>query len=102
MREGIVVPAFLDAVIKLKKGKYTDVPVQSRFGWHIIKLNDIRKITSPPFDKVKNRVAGMIQEERVNAKLKELHMAANVVVAGAEKSAAAEDQKAEENSPPEK
>ena len=38
--KGAMVPAFEDAAFKLKKGQYTKTPVQTQFGWHLIKLTD--------------------------------------------------------------
>jgi len=61
------VPApFIDAVKKLKKGEYTQTPVQTPFGWHIIRVDDVRPITVPPYDGIK----GQLQQSLQNANLK--------------------------------
>ena len=44
---GGMVKSFGDAVVKLQKGLYTTVPVQTQFGWHVIKLEDIRDAQPP-------------------------------------------------------
>jgi peptidyl-prolyl cis-trans isomerase C len=59
-----MVPQFAAAVEGLKKGEYTQTPVQTQFGWHIIKLEDTREKAVPPFDQVKDRVAQILQQQR--------------------------------------
>lgn len=59
-----MVPQFATAVQGLKKGEYTQTPVQTQFGWHIIKLEDTREKPVPPFDQVKDRVAQILQQKR--------------------------------------
>lgn len=52
---GQMVPQFEDAAFKLKKGDVS-LPVQSQFGWHLIRLDDRRERSAPPFDSVKERI----------------------------------------------
>jgi peptidyl-prolyl cis-trans isomerase C len=55
---------FGDAVKTLKKGEMTQEPVQTQFGWHVIKLEDTRETAPPPFDQVKQQVNnGVIQKK---------------------------------------
>jgi peptidyl-prolyl cis-trans isomerase C len=55
---------FGDAVKGLKKGEMTSEPVQTQFGWHVIKLEDTREVAPPPFDQVKQQVTqGAIQKK---------------------------------------
>ncbi|MBA4171511.1 MAG: peptidylprolyl isomerase, partial [Hyphomicrobium sp.] len=57
---GQMVPQFEDAAFALKKGDISK-PVQSQFGWHVIKLEDRREKKLPTFDEVKDRIlASMI------------------------------------------
>ncbi len=60
------VKPFSDAMIKLEKGKYTEAPVQSQFGWHVIRLDDTRAVTPPAFDQVKNHLAENIQKREMS------------------------------------
>lgn len=53
---GNYVPEFSDAMTKLQKGQYTQVPVKSQFGFHIIKLEDERATQFPAFDEVKAQI----------------------------------------------
>ena len=48
-------------MIKLDKGKFTTVPVQTQFGWHVIEVDDIREAKVPPFDDVKTQLAQRMQ-----------------------------------------
>jgi peptidyl-prolyl cis-trans isomerase C len=61
------VPEFATAAEKLKKGQMTDTPVHTQFGWHIIRVDDIRDITPPPLDQVKAQIVQQIQQEKVQA-----------------------------------
>jgi peptidyl-prolyl cis-trans isomerase C len=61
-----MVKPFGDAVKTLKKGDITTEPVQTQYGWHIIKLEDTREVTPPPFDQVKAQVMkGVLQKKLV-------------------------------------
>lgn len=53
---GNYVPEFSEAMTKLQKGQYTQVPVKSQFGYHIIKLEDERATQLPSFDEVKAQI----------------------------------------------
>jgi peptidyl-prolyl cis-trans isomerase C len=53
---GNYVPEFSQALTKLQKGQMTDVPVKSQFGYHIIKLEDVRTTQFPSFDEVKGQI----------------------------------------------
>jgi peptidyl-prolyl cis-trans isomerase C len=50
------VKPFSDAMVKLNKGEYTAEPVKTQFGYHIIKLEDVRPSKIPPFDDVKENI----------------------------------------------
>lgn len=53
---GNYVPEFSAAMTKLQKGEVSAAPVQSQFGWHIIKLEDVRQSPFPAFDEVKEQL----------------------------------------------
>ncbi len=65
------VPEFTAAIKTLQKGQYTTTPIKSQFGYHIIKLNDVKtggSATSiPPFDKIKDQLKQQIQMEKTRA-----------------------------------
>ena len=59
------VPEFSKAMTALKKGDMTDAPVKSQFGWHIIRLDDVREAQFPEFESIK----GQIQQRLAQNKL---------------------------------
>ena len=59
------VKPFGDALTKLKKGQITDPPVQSQFGWHVIRLDDERATKIPPFEDLKNNIQQQMQQQVV-------------------------------------
>ncbi|MCL4791897.1 MAG: peptidylprolyl isomerase [Gammaproteobacteria bacterium] len=67
-----MVQPFADAVAALEKGKYTTVPVETQFGWHVILLEDTRKPTLPTLAEVKDRLQEMVQRKKIQTHLDEL------------------------------
>ncbi len=69
-----MVKPFSDATVALSKGTFTQEPVKTQFGWHIIKLNDVRKNTPPDLksvaDKIKRRDAAIKLQKEI-AKLQQ-------------------------------
>ena len=62
---GNYVPEFSQAMVKLNKGQTTDVPVKSQFGWHIIRVDDIRDAALPPIDQVRAQITQSLQQQRL-------------------------------------
>ncbi len=62
-----MVKPFSDAMVSLKPGEYTHVPVKTEYGWHVIKLVDTRPLTPPAFDGVKDRVAQIVLGKKFKA-----------------------------------
>jgi peptidyl-prolyl cis-trans isomerase C len=59
------VKEFSAALTSLKKGEYTKKPVKSQFGWHIIRLDDMRKAEIPPLEAVRSEIVKQIQQKRI-------------------------------------
>lgn len=59
------VPEFTEALVKLEKGKTTQTPVKSQFGWHIIRLDDVRDAQLPKLDEVKPQIAQQLQQQKL-------------------------------------
>ncbi len=66
------VKPFSDAMIALEKGKFTQVPVKSDFGYHIIKLEDSRETKKPDFNQVKEQLRQPAQRQQVEAMIAEM------------------------------
>ena len=72
------VKPFADALVKLKKGQLTDAPVQSPFGWHVIRLDDERAFKAPAFDEVKANLQRGMQQQLVQKAVADLRAKAKV------------------------
>jgi peptidyl-prolyl cis-trans isomerase C len=93
-----MVKPFADAVKTMQPGQLTEQPVQSQYGWHVIRLEDSRATSAPPFDEVKDRVKMFVQRKKLTAHLEELRKAAKVektAAAAAPATAAKTEEKAE-------
>lgn len=75
--EGAMVPEFEAAVTALEVGQVSE-PVQTQFGWHVVKLNDKRIADAPPLDEVREEIAGRLQQEAIEAHVKSLTDAAEI------------------------
>ena len=59
-----MVKPFAQAVMALKKGETTAAPVQTEFGWHVIRLDDTRETSPPAFDAVKDRLVQIVEAKK--------------------------------------
>ena len=70
--------AFSDAMVKLDKGKYTDAPVRTRFGYHVIQLDDVRSGRFPALAEVRPRIQQQLTQMRIDELVKSLRGKAKV------------------------
>ena len=75
---GSYVPEFSEAMAKLEKGKMTEVPVKTQFGYHIIRLDDTREAALPKFDDVKPQIAQQLQQQKLAKYQEDLRAKAKV------------------------
>ena len=75
---GSYVPEFTEALIKLDKGKVTQTPVKSQFGWHVIRLDDVREAELPKMEDVKPQIAQQLQQQKLVKFQEELRAKAKV------------------------
>ena len=75
-----MVPAFAEAAFALKKGEFSQTPVQTKFGWHVIKVDDRRVAPAPTFDQMKPQLTDEVARELVGQKMQELKAAAKIEV----------------------
>jgi peptidyl-prolyl cis-trans isomerase C len=72
------VKEFADALVALQKGKMTDVPVKSQFGYHIIRLDDTRDAQLPPVEQVKPQIVQQLSQQKLIAFQKSLRDKAKI------------------------
>ncbi|TMG77828.1 MAG: peptidylprolyl isomerase [Betaproteobacteria bacterium] len=72
------VKPFSEALTKLDKGKYTETPVQTQFGWHVIQLDDVRSAQFPAFDAIRQQLSTRMQEQEVQKFVGELRSKAKI------------------------
>jgi peptidyl-prolyl cis-trans isomerase C len=71
-------PPYLQAVVALQKGGYTQSPVQTHVGWHVIMLDDVREAPKPLLEKVKPILAKGLAEQQWQKHLTELRSGAKI------------------------
>ena len=76
--EGQMVPEFAKAAFALPVGKYTEQPVKTQFGWHVIKVEDKRIKQPPSFDQVKAQLRQVVLRDKYFAMVKQTREAAKV------------------------
>jgi peptidyl-prolyl cis-trans isomerase C len=75
---GVFDKSFADAMVALTKGRMTDAPVRSRFGFHIIQLDDVRPVKIPPLSEVKPQLQQRLMQIKVDKMVSELRAKAKV------------------------
>ena len=75
---GNYVAEFSQALTGLAKGKMTETPVKTQFGYHIIRLDDIRDAQLPKFEEVKPQITQQMQQQKMNKYQEELRAKAKV------------------------
>ncbi len=75
---GNYVAPFAEALTKLNKGQLTEQPVQTPFGWHVIRLDDVRPLKIPPFEEIKNNLTQRVLQRQFEGAVNELRAKAKV------------------------
>ncbi len=72
------VKPFSEAMTALKAGEYTQTPVKSQFGYHVIRLEETRDAQFPPFEEVKGQIAESLQQRKLQAFQQDLKKKAKI------------------------
>ena len=75
-KPGSYVPEFATALQGLQKGQMTDTPVKTQFGYHIIRVEDVRTAQFPSFDEVKDKVKQQMEQVKLQEYQESLRKAA--------------------------
>jgi len=75
---GRYVKPFGDVLVKLKKGQMTDAPVNTNFGWHVIRLDDVRDVKFPTFEEAKPNLQQQMQRQAQEKALADLRAKAKI------------------------
>lgn len=86
--DGQMVPAFSEAAFAMEVGAHTAAPVQTEFGWHVIKVEDRRSQPPPPFDEVRDQLRSEGERDVITKMLEGLRGAATIEIVGASEEAA--------------
>lgn len=72
------VKEFSDAMVALTKGKMTETPVKSQFGYHVIRLEDVREAKLPSMDDVKPQIKQQLEQQKMAKFQEDLRKSAKV------------------------
>jgi peptidyl-prolyl cis-trans isomerase C len=75
---GAFVKPFSDAMVALKKGEFTDTPVKTQFGYHVIRLDDVRAAKVPTLEELKPQITEALQQRKIQAYQEELRSKAKI------------------------
>ncbi|GGI52935.1 peptidylprolyl isomerase [Oxalicibacterium solurbis] len=72
------VKPFSDAMVSLKKGQLLETPVHTQFGWHVIRLDDVRAAKIPTLEEVKPQITESLQQRKLQAYQQQLRTKAKI------------------------
>ncbi|MDN3576236.1 peptidylprolyl isomerase [Chitinimonas viridis] len=78
VQPGAMVKEFDEAMQKLAKGQITQTPVKTQFGYHVMKLDDVRAAQGPSFDEVKGAIQQQLQGQALDKLIADLRAKAKV------------------------
>ena len=73
-------PSFAQALSELKKGSYSKTPVQTQYGWHVVKLDDERDMQPPALEQVQKQIVAALRQQRLQEYVKQLRDTAKIDV----------------------
>jgi len=76
-RVGLVKP-LIDAIVGMSKGKYTETPIRTNVGYHVVLLEDTRPLSLPPLDQMRQQLAQRLLQEKIQRYVSELRAKATI------------------------
>ena len=76
-RDQMVAP-FSKAAFALRKGEYSKAPVKTKFGWHVIKVEDIKAAAPPSFEEVRAELERKMTDEVIDKEMQSLRKGAKI------------------------
>lgn len=73
-----MVPSFADMSFKMKKGEVTKAPVQTEFGWHIIRVDDIEEDAKPAFEEKRDELRDQLSDAFLASQVERLRSTAKI------------------------
>ena len=74
-----MVAPFADAAFDMEPGTYSSEPVQTQFGWHVIKVEEKKEGTQPSLDEVRQQLVAEISRDAFNELVEDLRSDAEIV-----------------------
>lgn len=75
-----ILPEILSVIQKLDKDKFAEAPVKTQFGWHVVKLDDVKQTPVPSYEKVKNELTSIAQRQSLEDYLNTLRNSAKIEI----------------------
>ncbi|MCA8931496.1 MAG: peptidylprolyl isomerase [Rhodospirillaceae bacterium] len=77
-----VVPEFADVAFELEPGSYTETPVETEFGFHVIQVEDRREVQPPAFEEVQDQLTQQVRQDIMRDLVADLREGADIVLYG--------------------
>lgn len=71
-------PAFAEAVQQLEKGTYSKTPIHTQYGWHVVLLEDARKVAPPDLKEIREKIEKILQEQKIQSYIEQLKSKAKI------------------------
>ena len=71
-------PSFAQAVSELKKGTYSKKPVETQYGWHVVKLEDEREVAPPTLEQLHDQIVAALRQQKLQEFIKGLREKAKI------------------------
>jgi len=76
--KGRMIPAFSKVAFSLEKGTFSKTPVKTRFGWHVIYVQDKKEGGYVPFNVVKNKIKQQLKLQKLQKYIQKIKSQANI------------------------